>query len=213
MAGKTVTYSRLELLDLARRPDPDRDVARAALARLRPGTKARFYAELRDPAWIGLLADAGMFAAPPAAVRDGDTVRFPDWPEGLVLLAFADGAPEAVARTAAQVPSSDNARVAQLLARIAAALPAELVVDHGLARRVAQDLNGQARLFDVAEPAESRTARSPRRPSATRAARPGCPVGWASSTTLTSTVQPRVLRPGGRRMAGCRRRCAGRRRF
>jgi len=142
-----------ELLEIARRLNPDRENARAALARLRYGTKSRFYAELRDPAWVRLLADEGVFSSPAAAVREGDTVRFPDWPEGLVLIAFAAAAPEDVARAATMVPPSDNVRVAQLLAHLAAELPAELVADTGLALRITQDLRGSARLLDVADPA------------------------------------------------------------
>ena len=147
-----------ELLELARRPQPDRVLAQAALARLRPGTKSRFYAELQDAAWVPLLAAAGMFSAPPPAIRDNDTIRFPDWPEGLVLIAFASRAPEEVVRAATAVPPSDNARVAQLLAHAAASLPATLVADRGLARRVVQDLSGPARLLDVAEPAGAMAA-------------------------------------------------------
>lgn len=70
-----------------------------------------------------------------------------------MLVAFASRAPEEVVRAATAVPASDNARVAQLLAHAAASLPASLVADRGLARRVVRDLNGPARLLDVAEPA------------------------------------------------------------
>ena len=142
-----------ELLGIARRPGPDREIARGALARLRAGTKARFYAELVDPAWVSLLLAEGMFGAPPAAIREGDFVRFEEWPEGLVLLRFAMSAPEDVARAAAAVPDSDNARVAQLLANVAAQLPAGLAADTGLAARVVRDLGATARLLDVADPA------------------------------------------------------------
>lgn len=142
-----------ELLEIARRPAPDREATRAALARLRPGTMARFYAELEDPAWVASLSAEGMFGAPPAAIREGESLRFEEWPEGLVLLRFATSAPEAVARAAAAIPDSDNARVAQLLANVAAQLPAELAADSGLAARVARDLGGTARLLEVAEPA------------------------------------------------------------
>jgi hypothetical protein len=142
-----------DLLELARRPDPDVATARAALARLRPGTKARFYAELRDPAWVRLLTDQGMFASPPPAMREGDAIRFPEWPEGLVLLAFAAQAPDDVLRVASAVPSSDNARVAHLLAHLGAELSPESVAESGLASRIARDLSGVARLLDVADPA------------------------------------------------------------
>jgi hypothetical protein len=142
-----------DLLELARRPEPDLETVRRALARLRPGTKDRFYAELADPAWVQLLADEGMFDHPAAAIREGEFVRFPGWAEGLVLLRFAAGAPESVARAATSVPESGNARVARILAEIAAALPAELVADNGLAARIARDLGSNAQLLDVAEPA------------------------------------------------------------
>ena len=142
-----------ELLEIAGRPAPDRETARAALARLRPGTKGRFYAELDDPGWVALLAAEGMFGVPPAAIREGDFIRFPDWPEGLVLLRFVNSAPEEVARATTTIPDSDNARVARLLANVAAQLPAELSADCGLVARVVRDLGGTAQLLDVAEPA------------------------------------------------------------
>lgn len=142
-----------ELLEMARCTAPNREIARAALARLRPGTKARFYAELRDPDWVALLATEGTFNDPPAAVREGDSIRFEEWPEGLVLLRFAASAPEDVANAASAVPESDNARVAQLLTNVAALLPAEIAAESGLVVRVVRDLGGTARLLDVAEPA------------------------------------------------------------
>lgn len=148
-----------ELLEIARRPEPDRNTARAALARLRLGTKARFYAELDDPAWVKHLHQLGMFNAPPAAIREGETIRFPEWPEGYVLMAFAARAPEEVLRAAAAVPDSDNGRVAQFLAMVASELPADRVADVGLANRVVKDLQGPARLFDVADPAGRLAAR------------------------------------------------------
>jgi hypothetical protein len=142
-----------DLLELAGRADPDQNTVQAALARLRRGTKSRFYEELVDPRWVELLAAEGMFRHPPAAIRQEDTIRFPEWPEGLVLLRFAATAPELVAAAAVGVPASDNARVAQLLAATAAELPAEVAADTGLAGRVARDLSGTAQLLDVAEPA------------------------------------------------------------
>ena len=142
-----------DLLELSRRRGPDAALARRALARLRPGTKARFYAEFVDPGWVDLLADEGMFRHPPAAIHEGGFVRFPEWLEGVVLLRFAATAPESVARAASSVPASDNARVARLLAAIAAELPAGLAADHGLAARVGRDLGGNAELLDVGEPA------------------------------------------------------------
>jgi hypothetical protein len=153
VAGEPFFESMDDLLDLARRRDPDAELVRRALARLRPGTKMRFYAELVDPAWVDLLASEGMFTHLPPAIREGGFVRFPEWPEGVVLLRFAATAPDAVARAAASVPASDNARLARLLAAIAAELPAELAADHGLAARVARDLGGNAQLLDVGEPA------------------------------------------------------------
>ena len=142
-----------ELLEIAGRSAPDRETARAALARLRPGTKGRFYAELDDPGWVALLVAEGMFGVPPDANREGDFIRFPDWPEGLVLLRFVNSAPEEVARAAAEIPESDNARVARLLANVAAQLPPELAADCGLVGRVVRDLGGTAHLLDIAEPA------------------------------------------------------------
>lgn len=141
-----------DLLEVASGPEPDEEGARSALARLRPGTKSRFYEALSDPAWVRHLRAAGMFGHVPAAIREGDVVRFPLWPEGLVLVRFAKSAPEEVAAAAAEVPQSDNSRVVQLLASCAAELPPELAADSGLVARVVADLKAHPQLLDVAEP-------------------------------------------------------------
>ena len=143
-----------ELLAIARAPAPASQAdARSVLARLRPGAKERFYAELIDPLWVDRLGAQGMFNHPPPAVRQDNTVRFPGWPEGHVLVRFAATAPELVARAARAVPTSDNARVANALAEATAELPAALAADSGLVARVIFDLNGSARLLDIADPA------------------------------------------------------------
>lgn len=141
-----------DLLEVASGPGPDEEGARAALARLRPGTKSRFYEALSDPAWVGHLRAAGMFGHAPTAIREGDMVRLPLWPEGLVLVRFARSTPEEVAAAAAEVPQSDNSRVVQLLASCAAELPPELAADSGLVARIVADLKAHAQLLDVAEP-------------------------------------------------------------
>lgn len=147
-----------DLLEVASSLDPDEESARAALARLRPGTKSRFYEALASPVWVEHLRAAHIFRHAPPAIREGDMVRFPLWPEGLVLLRFARSAPEEVARAAAEVPESDNSRVVQLLASCAAELPAELAADSGLVARVVGDLRAHAQLLDVAEPVARLTA-------------------------------------------------------
>jgi hypothetical protein len=148
-----------DLLEIATDPDPGEERAGAALARLRPGTKPRFYEALADPAWVGYLRAAGMFRYPPPAIREGDMVRFPSWPEGLVLLRFAASAPEEVARAAAEVPQGDNSRVVQLLASCAAELPPELAADSGLVARILGDLKADPQLLDVGDPVARLTAR------------------------------------------------------
>jgi hypothetical protein len=147
-----------DLLEVASGPEPDEEGARSALARLRPGTKSRFYEALSDPAWVGHLRAAGMFGHAPAAIREGDMVRLPLWPEGLVLVRFAKSAPEEIAAAAAEVPQCDNSRVVQLLASCAAELPPELAADSGLVARVVADLKAHAQLLDVAEPLARLTA-------------------------------------------------------
>jgi hypothetical protein len=148
-----------DLLEIASGPEPDEETARAALARLRPGTKSRFYESLSDPAWVSHLRAAGMFGHAPPAIREGDMIRFPFWSEGLVLLRFAGGAPEEVARAAAEVPQTDNSRVIQLLASCGAELPPELAADSGLVARLRDGLKAHPQLLDVAEPVGRLAAR------------------------------------------------------
>jgi hypothetical protein len=138
-----------ELMEIAHAAEPDADLARGALARLRAGTAARFFAELESPGWVELLAGLGVFTKePPPPRRDGDWISFPAWPEGQVLLRFAGSAPESVAAAARSVPDSENASVAAVLAETALLLPAALVAG-ALARRVARDLGTSARLLNL----------------------------------------------------------------
>ena len=138
-----------ELMEIAHAAEPDTEVARRALARLRAGTAARFYAELDSPRWVELLAELGVFSREPAPPRrDGDWISFPPWLEGQVLLRFAGSAPESVAAAARSVPDSENAAVAAVLAETALLLPAPLVAG-ALARRVARDLRTSARLLNL----------------------------------------------------------------
>lgn len=152
LAREPFFFSMDELLELAAGP-PDGDRARRALARLRPGTRAEFYAALEDPGWVEALRGVDAFKHPPDLISDDEFVRYPEWPEGLVLLRFAKSDPGSVVRAAAEVPRSDNVRVAQILATVAAELPPELVADHGLASRVARDLRGDTQLLNLGEPA------------------------------------------------------------
>ena len=138
-----------ELMEIAHTAEPDKDLARAALARLRVGIAARFYAELESRRWVDLLIELGVFAKePPPPRRDGDWISFPPWPEGQVLLRFAGSAPETVAAAARSVPESENAAVAAVLAEAALLLPAPLVAG-ALARRVAHDLGTSAKLLNL----------------------------------------------------------------
>jgi hypothetical protein len=149
VAGEPFFDSFDELMEIAHAEEPDAELARGALARLRPGTAARFYAELENPRWVDLLGGLGVFSKEPTPVRrDGDLISFPGWPEGQALLRFAASAPESVAAAARTVPASENAAVAAVLAETALLLPAPLV-SGVLARRVARDLRTSARLLTL----------------------------------------------------------------
>lgn len=83
-----------------------------------------FFDRLDSPAWLQPLADRGRFKLPPAPIREGQYIRFPDWPESRYLVRMA-GIPEAreiVLKIALAIPETENSRVHDDLADIALAL-------------------------------------------------------------------------------------------
>lgn len=87
-----------------------------------------FFDNLNSPAWLEPLHGRGFFRNPPPPIREGQYIRFPEWPESRYLVRMA-GIPEAqetVLRIAQAIPATENSRVHGDLADIALALPAPL---------------------------------------------------------------------------------------
>jgi hypothetical protein len=76
-----------------------------------PADYIYFFSKLASPGWIEPLLEEGRFASPPPAVREGDSIRFPGWPESEYLSRVAAKAPDMAARVLAEVPDTDNQRV------------------------------------------------------------------------------------------------------
>jgi hypothetical protein len=80
-----------------------------------------FFEQLSSPAWLRPLEDRGRFRLPPPPIREGQYIRFPEWPESryLVRMARIPEAQETVLRIALAIPASENSRVHDDLADIA----------------------------------------------------------------------------------------------
>ncbi len=93
-------------------------------------TYGHFFDRVEHPKWLDLLAGEGFFKSPPDPIREGDTIRFPPWPESRYLVRMAKVAElqSPIAEIAARIPDSENIYVLQDLADICLALPAQLSV-------------------------------------------------------------------------------------
>jgi hypothetical protein len=92
----------------------------------RPANYDYFFSKLNSADWLEPLAKAGLFTEPPAAIRAGDTISFPFWPESQYLVRIASGAPERVADIMMKIPETNNVRIHADLAYAAVKLPAKL---------------------------------------------------------------------------------------
>jgi hypothetical protein len=93
--------------------------------RKRPANHDYFFSKLDSPDWIDALAAAGLFSRAPGAIREGDTISFPFWPESQYLERMAGAAPDKVAELMLKLPETDNIRVHEDFAKAAIKLPAK----------------------------------------------------------------------------------------
>jgi hypothetical protein len=86
---------------------------------------AYFFEQLKSPDWLRPLEDRGRFRLPPPPIREGQYIRFPEWPESryLIRMARIPEAQETVLRIALAIPATENSRVHDDLADIALSLP------------------------------------------------------------------------------------------
>jgi hypothetical protein len=90
----------------------DRELVRKALASIQRRSEYEyFFSKLSSSEWITPLYDEGHFDDPPAAISEGEYIRFPSWPEGEFLARIAADAPEQAAKVLASVAPTDNALV------------------------------------------------------------------------------------------------------
>ena len=103
------------------------DVNKAlSLIAKRPANHEYFFRRLDSPDWIDPLVEKGLFQSPPNALREGDRVSFPPWPESEYLARMAMKAPEVVHSVMMSMPETDNVRVHDDLCKAAIQLPVEL---------------------------------------------------------------------------------------
>ena len=94
--------------------------------RKRPANHDYFFSKLNTADWIEPLDQAGLFSDPPNAIREGNAISFPFWPESQYLARVASDSPEQVAAILMKIPETDNVRVHEDLARAAIKLPGKL---------------------------------------------------------------------------------------
>jgi hypothetical protein len=98
-----------------------------ALAVIKRGADYKFFFDnLHSPDWIGPLEEAGLFASPPLPIKEGEYIRFPDWPASQFLVRMAPKEPQKVCALIERVPQTENPRVNEDFARAALAMPPKL---------------------------------------------------------------------------------------
>jgi hypothetical protein len=107
---------------------PSDEAVRRALATIgkRAANYEYIFERLDAPDWMDPLRAAGFFQKPPPAVRTGDMISFPGWPETRYLARVAPQVPDAVLDVLLKLPETDNFRVHDELVTVALALPAPL---------------------------------------------------------------------------------------
>lgn len=129
LPGLVQTYFRcLDRLDhLIALDEPTAAAADEVLGlTIRPALREYFFLEVTDPAWLGLLAAAGVFGGTPGREELPDGFwRGRPWPEGTYLERIAGEVPEGVAAVLATLPDTDNPVVWRRYLTILQALPEE----------------------------------------------------------------------------------------
>jgi len=123
------------------------EVVKKALEQIqkRAANHEYFFAKLASPDWIRPLEAAGLFASPPPAIRGGDTISFPFWPESRYLARMAALAPELVLEVVEKIPVTDNVRVHEEFAQAASRMPGPLAARW--AKREARWIEQQEHLY------------------------------------------------------------------
>ena len=97
-----------------------------AIARTGPAEYEYLFTHITSAGWIEPLFERNFFKDPIPAIREGDTIRFPSWPESQYLAKVADQDPKKVLEIALQIPETDNVRIHEDLAQAACKMPGPL---------------------------------------------------------------------------------------
>lgn len=109
-------------------PSPEL-VKRALAAIKRRATDVEyFFDHLSSPTWIEPLREEGLFADPPKPVFQGESVRFPLWPQSRYLARMAAQAPRLVLDTILKI-ETDNIHAYEDFAEAALAMPPQLAAE------------------------------------------------------------------------------------
>src|ERR1035437_2311638 len=110
-------------------PMPQPEIVERALAAIKGYAQYEYFFERLDsPAWLGSLAEKGMFRTPQPVEKVDPYIRFPFWPESryLVRMSKLPEAQAAVLKITLGIPTCDNSRVHDDVAEIALSLPPAL---------------------------------------------------------------------------------------
>ena len=103
-----------------------------AIARAGPAEYEYLFTHITSADWIEPLFERGFFRDPVPAIREGDTIRFPSWPESQYLAKVADQDSKKVLEIALQIPETDNVRIHEDLAQAACKMPGPLAREWAL---------------------------------------------------------------------------------
>ncbi len=103
-----------------------------AIARTGPAEYEYLFTHITSAGWIEPLFERDFFKDPVPAIREGDTIRFPSWPESQYLARVADQDPKKVLEIALQIPETNNVRIHEDLAQAACKMPGPLAREWAL---------------------------------------------------------------------------------
>lgn len=122
---------------------PTTEQVASAIALLGQAAQARyFFDRLKNPEWIQVLGERGLFRKPAPADRNEEkgTISFPPWPPSRYLARMASERPELVRDVFLQMDRSDNLSVYEDMIDAALRMPPNAGAT--LARRVVEEVSG-----------------------------------------------------------------------
>lgn len=91
---------------------PTKEQVQTIISKIQRRVDFEFFMDnLNTPDWLEPLIQLGHFNQPEVPIREGDTVRFPFWPQARYLIKIAEQEPKKVMDVILKVPETENPRV------------------------------------------------------------------------------------------------------